>query len=73
MEAQNSLSRYASMRLQMLSHRDLVFRRRNEEFLPGEVTSFPEFVRLPPVPGLVEHRIGSLALLAWFVIPLSLG
>lgn len=62
LEEQNSLSRYASMPLQMLSHRDGVRRRTNEGFLP---TSFPEFVRLPPVPGLGEHRIGSRALLAW--------
>lgn len=53
LEQPNSLSRYASMPLQMLSHRDGVRRRTNEGFIPGEVTSFPEFVRLPPVPGLV--------------------
>lgn len=73
LEEQNSLSRYASMPLQMLSHRDGVRRRTNEGFIPGEVTYFPEFVRLPPVPGLGEHRIGSWALLAWLVIPFSLG
>ncbi|CAK7323436.1 unnamed protein product [Dovyalis caffra] len=51
LEEQNSLSRYASMALQILSHRDGVRRRTNEG--SGEVTSFPGFVRLPPVPGLV--------------------
>lgn len=45
----------------------------NEGFIPGEVTSFPEFVRLPPVPGVGEHRIGSWALLAWLVIPFFLS
>ncbi|CAK7322399.1 unnamed protein product [Dovyalis caffra] len=39
------------MALQILSHRDGVRRRTNEG--SGEVTSFPGFVRLPPVPGLV--------------------
>lgn len=50
LEKDNSLSRYASMPLQMLSHRDGVRRRPFEGFIP---TTFPEFVRLPPVPGLV--------------------
>lgn len=36
LEEQNSLSRYASMPLQMLSHRDGVRRRTNEGFIPGE-------------------------------------